>query len=223
MRAMRFHFLLVLACAIVGGCTAPIPAHVNHAWDVDYQLSSKEEYYAATPNMVRAAHRLIESSRTLQKGGPGTLGGTNQELARLDHYVATVSPLLSPDFASDLEDFRAAVHRKSLSSKSDFIRVLFDPLLQRLWQPESEVISCDVACDRDAHEDGIAIHSLLLPGKIYGGELCQADLIFQRCPDGWKIVAIHQKFLDWPVENPRWQTVDVRKELRRFAKSVPAR
>lgn len=225
MPSRKCNFLVIVAVAAIAllpacGPAGP-PAGVTHTWDVEYELGKAKDRSSTTPAMVCSAHRLIEASRDLQKHGPGCLGGSAEERAQLDRYVAAVSPLLSPDFAADLEAFRAAVHRKSLGSDPDYIRVLYDPLLQRLWQPETQVISMDVECDRDAGEQGIAIYSLLLSGKIYSGDLCQTDLIFRQFPDGWKITEIRQGYIDFPIEDSKWEKVDVRKELRKFAKSVP--
>jgi len=213
---------IAIGCVVLSACSQTHLTNVSNSWQVNYELAKPKDH-PKTVEATRMVRHLIEASRTLHENGAGSIGGTSEELAQLDRYVLSVTPLLSPDFAADLENYRSAVHHTVASHKTPpgfNDRVLVDPLLQVLWDPDAEVISDDADCDRDSGEIGFTVHSLLISAKIYSGLIAQTDIIFRRIGGDLKIVRIHHKYLDTESEHPHWEKMDVRDGLRRFSRAV---
>ena len=191
--------MIAYGSLLLAGCSVSQSDAPTTTWDIDNPHSD----YPELTKLTKITKDILDSSKQLNKQATAAYP-VKERLKALDDHIARIRPHLSAELALQLAEYRD-VYKNAFDSgvaSQLYETAEDDPLLDRKWQPDSEVIDWNTD---SLPSRVVTVNELLVSGKIWTGYQGKTDLRFIQQHGVWKVSEISiSRRLDY--DDAKWET-----------------
>ena len=176
------------------------------------------------PDALTEISNQILSDAARFKKRTYAMNSMDVRLDALRQYSEELRPRLTDSFGTLLSDYVAMklAAFKTAGPASRFDTAQDDPILQRGWEPDVELLSREGAEEMD--KDIVVVNELLLDGKIHTGYQGETKMIFRRVGGSWLLddVVVRRRYSydDSRWEKPKSTRSNLRSDTKTYAKDL---